>query len=75
MLQLLELLDLLELQGNSMSKSKCKWTSTAGFRDALTGEQISRAKAVAEVSKMQNESPSRVSKNESDQRQMCVKIN
>eukprot|EP00913_Durusdinium_trenchii_P034306 g32098.t1 len=37
-----------------------KWSSTAGFKDTLTGEQISRAQAIAEVGKVQKESAMRI---------------
>eukprot|EP00435_Cladocopium_sp_Y103_P009450 s5285_g2.t1 len=42
--------------GNSGTKGANKWSSTAGFKDSLTGEQISRAQAIAEVSKVHRES-------------------
>lgn len=42
--------------GNSGTKGCNKWSSTAGFKDTLTGEQISRAQAIAEVSKVHRES-------------------
>ncbi|CAK9002141.1 unnamed protein product [Durusdinium trenchii] len=45
--------------GNSRSKVN-KWSSTAGFKDTLTGEQISRAQAIAEVGKVQKESAMRI---------------
>lgn len=41
--------------GNSGTKGCNKWSSTAGFKDTLTGEQISRAQAIAEVSKVHRE--------------------
>lgn len=41
--------------GHSGTRGCNKWSSTAGFKDTLTGEQISRAQAIAEVSKVHRE--------------------
>eukprot|EP00438_Fugacium_kawagutii_P007396 Skav233947 [mRNA] locus=scaffold1382:104117:113314:+ [translate_table: standard] len=42
------------------SQTGNKWSSTAGFKDALTGEQISRGQAIAEISKVQRESAMKI---------------
>eukprot|EP00439_Symbiodinium_sp_Y106_P043391 s6822_g5.t1 len=46
--------------GNSKSQQGNKWSSTAGFKDSLTGQEVSRAQAMAEIAKLQKESAMRV---------------
>jgi len=46
--------------GRSGTKSTNKWSSTAGFKDSLTGAQISRAQAISEVSKVHTESAMKI---------------
>lgn len=45
--------------GRSASSTN-KWSSTAGFKDSLTGVQISRAQAISEVSKVHTESAMKI---------------
>ncbi|CAJ1386071.1 unnamed protein product, partial [Effrenium voratum] len=37
-----------------------RWSSTAGFKDSLTGQQISRSQAISELAKVQRESATRI---------------
>ncbi|CAE7243123.1 unnamed protein product, partial [Symbiodinium microadriaticum] len=46
--------------GNSKSQQGNKWSSTAGFKDSLTGQEVSRAQAMAEIAKLQKESAMRI---------------